>query len=300
MQIVKKKISLLINNGFDVSTQVKSIALLVSLLIFIGGIILSIQYNPGLIKDVNWVFIFIILLVGVPITVSINAIRYILTGNLIKRKIPIISALNITVFSTVANMLPLPGGVLVRIAGLKTVDISYQKGISATILVFIVWVAMTCLYAASALYLITFEVTIIEITVYVVGIVLLGLSIYLLKKMRAQIWLILLILGTELFAAATDAFRLWLCFLALSEQVDFLNSSVLTISAVVGSAISIVPAGLGLREATTALIAPIVNISASAGFVVTALNRLIGFIGIIPLVILLQFLNFKQSKFEDL
>lgn len=296
IQQIKLKIYALISNGFEVSPRSKGIVLLVSLLVFVGGIVFSVRQNPNLVKDISWSFIALILLVGVPITVCINAIRFILTGKVLRQRIPIANALNITVLSTAANMLPLPGGILVRIAGLKTVETSYKEGVSATILIFAVWAAMTCLYSASALCLMSLRFTLVSMILFFVGIVLLTVSIYTLRKMEVNTWLIFAVSGNELVATVTDAFRLWLCFLALSETTTFIQSSVLTISAVAGSAVGVIPAGLGLREAVTALIGPVVSVTATAGFVAAALNRLLGLAGILPIALVLLLRNWFRDS----
>lgn len=294
MDKVVGKIRSLFDNGFEVNQKVKTFALLISLLIFVGGLVLSVTHNPSLFKNISWPFLGLMLLIGVPVTVVINAVRYILTGRVLSQRISIINSLNITVLSTAANALPLPAGVLVRIAGLKTKTTSYKDSASATFLVFGVWAGATCLYSATALCVLSSSLTIPAIAIYILGTIILAISSNVLLKKMSSTQLLVLILANEFAAAASDAFRLWLCFIALGASTSFVVTSILAISAVAGSAVGIVPAGLGLREAVTALIGPLINVSASAGFVVAALNRCLGLVGIMPLVAILLMKNWLR------
>jgi uncharacterized membrane protein YbhN (UPF0104 family) len=63
---------------------------------------------------------------------------------------------------------------------------------------------------------------------------------------------------------------------------------VLTISAVLGSAVSIVPAGLGVRELVGAMISPLISVLPAQAFLAIALNRIFGmtfFVGLSGLVL---------------
>ena len=51
-----------------------------------------------------------------------------------------------------------------------------------------------------------------------------------------------------------DSTRIYLCLLILGVDGSFIQASVLSVSSVVGAAVSIVPAGLGIREAVAALL----------------------------------------------
>ena len=92
----------------------------------------------------------------------------------------------------------------------------------------------------------------------------------------------------ELLAVVVDAIRIYLCFSILGFSVEIFQAAVLTISAVLGSAVSIVPAGLGVRELVGAMIAPLISVLPAQAFLAIALNRIFGmtfFVGLSGLVL---------------
>ncbi|MDN3720575.1 lysylphosphatidylglycerol synthase domain-containing protein [Roseibium salinum] len=84
-----------------------------------------------------------------------------------------------------------------------------------------------------------------------------------------------------------DAMRLYFCFHALGPQVEFGQVSVLTVSGALGAAVSIVPAGLGIREAFAAVLGPAVGLTASSAYLATSLNRVFGLAMLSPIALFL-------------
>jgi hypothetical protein len=95
-----------------------------------------------------------------------------------------------------------------------------------------------------------------------------------------------------------DSARLFLCFAALGVDASFAQASGLAVAGVLGSAVSIVPAGLGVREGVAAAISPIVGLAASFGFLSAFLNRLAGLVVIAPLAAMLS-LRTSRSKVDQ-
>ncbi|NRD90096.1 hypothetical protein C8024_12460 [Sphingopyxis sp. BSNA05] len=109
------------------------------------------------------------------------------------------------------------------------------------------------------------------------------------------------IITAQLFACKAglvlvDAFRLYLCLLALNVPAEFGQASVLTVSGFVGSSFSIVPAGLGIREGVSALLGPLVGLTAAAAFLASAANRIIGLIVSAPIAGLLAWKAGDRAK----
>jgi uncharacterized protein (TIRG00374 family) len=85
-----------------------------------------------------------------------------------------------------------------------------------------------------------------------------------------------------------DAIRIYLCLAALGTDATFAQASAFAVASAAGSAVSIVPGGLGVREAVTAALAPAVGLAAAVGFLAAALNRLIGLPVMVPLALWLS------------
>ena len=87
----------------------------------------------------------------------------------------------------------------------------------------------------------------------------------------------------KLLLVATDVFRIYLCFLALGEAAHFAQAAAFAVAAVLGSAVSVVPAGLGVREAVSAGLAPLVGLAPALGFLAASLNRLLDLVTVLPI-----------------
>lgn len=124
----------------------------------------------------------------------------------------------------------------------------------------------------------------VPVAIVVTGYVILGVVLVKVSSLRYGAVIALL----ELFAVAIDAARIYLCFHILGFGVEIAQAAVLTVSAILGSAVSIVPAGLGVRELVGAGISPLIQVAPQQTFLAIALNRVFGiafFVGLASLVL---------------
>ncbi len=105
--------------------------------------------------------------------------------------------------------------------------------------------------------------------------------------------MILSLVGIKSALVLMDALRIFTCFLILGLDGTFGQASVLTVSSVLGAAVSIVPAGLGIREGAAALLAPFVALAAASAYLSTSLNRVIGLAIMAPVAL---FLGLRRKK----
>ena len=98
---------------------------------------------------------------------------------------------------------------------------------------------------------------------------------------------LLLVALTRFAMIANQSIRLLLCLLAIHVGSEFAQAAVLSVSAVVGSAVALVPAGLGIREGVAAALSPVIGLAAAAGFLATFINRLLGLAVLAPLAALI-------------
>jgi len=257
---------------------------------FVIGIVLSIRAQPQVIYNLQWLPVLWLVALTIPATIALNAWEFVLSARLIGHHIEFRSALETTIIGGVANMLPLPGGIMVRVAALKAAGASLKHGMSTTLFVAWIWFGVAFAYAGA--WMMTLGATNAGAVFLVSGIVILLISftatMRLLKKWRVTMHLTVIKLGLVLI----DAARVYLSLWALSSSSSFGQASVLTASSVVGSAISIVPAGIGIREGVAALMGPLVGLAASSAFLATSLNRLFGLATTAPVA---AFLAFQKS-----
>ncbi len=100
-------------------------------------------------------------------------------------------------------------------------------------------------------------------------------------------------LSIKLLLVFMDSARIYFCFAALGVHASFAQASGLAVAGVLGSAVSIVPAGLGIREGVSAAISPIVGLEAALGFIAVFLNRLVGLSVLTPVA---TYLSFREAS----
>lgn len=263
---------------------VRRVGVLLAAVVFFGGLSLALAARPTLFRDVD-LSVWALVLACVPLTVIINSCQFWLTASLLHVTMPPARAVLVTLLSTAANMLPLPGGSLIRIAALKSTDNTYGQGTAATILAAISWLGVTLALAGGAL--LALDLGLLGAGALAGGILALAVATFGLRAgHEATVGWMLALAVTQSVMVGIGTLRLWLCFRALGEPASALEAVVLTLAAVVAAVVGVAPAGLGVAEATAAGIAVAIGISASVAFVVAALDRISGLVVVGPLAMI--------------
>lgn len=269
------------------------VVILLAAIGFVLGLYLSYRAQPDLLANPNWGSIALVAIIGVPVILILNALELQVSANLIGQQFSFSQAAEVTVIGSAANMLPLPGGTMVRVAALKIAGASLKRSSAVTLLVSGLWVGIAFIY--SGIWICSLEITSLQwgflfiaggIAAFLVCVV---LSIRLSKKpiVLGQLTLI------KLALVVVDATRIFVCFLALGYSASYAQASALAVSSVMGAAVSVVPAGLGIREGVAALLGPVVALSAASAFLAASLNRIIGLAVIVPVAL---FLGLRRKR----
>lgn len=260
---------------------------------FILGIYLSYRAQPDLLTNLNWGFVALVSCVGVPTIVILNIFEFQTSAKLLGQRFSFAQAAEITIIGSVANMLPIPGGTVVRVAALKAGGASIKRGTSATLLVSGLWIGISFIY--SGLWLLGLGITTLNLGILFVfgGMGALAICIFLSLKLSNDWSVILQLAFLKVGLVLVDAARLFLCLLALGSMTSFGHASVLAVSGVLGAAVSIVPAGLGIREGAAAMLAPVVSVSIASAYLGASLNRIIGLAVMAPIAL---YLSLRRNK----
>lgn len=257
---------------------------------FVIGVVLSVRAQPNILSDLNWRPLLLLALICFPITLLLNTLEFEMSARLIGHRIPIGKAAETTVIGSVANLLPLPGGTIVRIAALKAAGASYKRGTYVTLLVALIWIGVAFAYAGGWILALgaTAGVGVVGLMFLIGGIAALGASVFLSVKQRGDLWQTMLLVLIKVGLVLIDAMRILLCLWAFGINAGFGQTSVLAASSVMGAAVSIVPAGLGIREGVASLLGPVVGLAASSAYLATSLNRVVGLAIMAPIAIVLS------------
>ena len=117
-----------------------------------AGLYFSVRSQPDLLARIDPRPLALVAGIGVPFIVVFNAIEFTLSAKLLGKRIPFFTAVETTVVGSAANMLPLPGGTMVRIAALKSAGSTYRHGTTVTLLIGLLWLSIAFIYAGYWIY----------------------------------------------------------------------------------------------------------------------------------------------------
>ena len=222
----------------------------------------------------------VLAVVVVPLATVANGLEYAVAARIGGHRIPLGEALEISVLSSAANLLPLPGAALVRVRAMRRRGSSYRQALAVTVLVGGAWLA-TSLVLAGVLLSARRGGTDGVAAAAVLGAGLLGLGATavgvgrLAPEGQARP-LVAGLVGAEVLAVVVAAARYLLVLAALGLDVAVEQAVALTVAGVVASALGFVPGGLGLREALAGVIGGLVGLPVATGVLAAAVDRLVG------------------------
>lgn len=277
----------------------RRLGLAAALVLFVGGSILGVVSLPEVEQQPRWELLAIVGLVGLPLTLALNAAEYQVTAAILGYRVPFAPALRIGVFATAANLLPLPGAVLVRARGIRKLGGSYGKIALSAGIVAMCFIGTTCLLAGGVL-LASGQLG-VGSPLAAVGFVLLALAYAALAAecgLRQGMRLLLAAAARATGAIVVKAGRLYLVLVALGYDARATQALTLTVAAVVVTALGVFPGGVGATEVLSAALSPLVGLSSAVGFVASAVDRLISMVGLAVLAGSVLLLDRRGGRIE--
>ena len=248
--------------------------LIAALAVFVGFMVLAVRALPKIDKPIRWELI-VVALVCVPVIVGLNALEFRLMAHFAQHHPPMLEILQITVLGSAANLLPMPGAVMVRVANLRKAGVRLTRGLNLSAIIGLAWLG-TAGVLGGAVQL--WSHTAFALTALVIGGIVLAIGTLMLARTlepRTRVAGALELLAIECGFIFMQAFRLFLVAAALRFNVSYAQTTTLMIATVAAAAIGFLPSGLGAREGIAALLAPIVGFPAAVGLVITAVDRLV-------------------------
>lgn len=258
------------------SARRRRVTLGIALALFLGGTIVGALSLPEVDAEPRWELLAVVGLVGIPLMLALNAAEYQLTGSILGYRIPFVPALRISVLASAANLLPIPGALLVRAYAIRGLGASLGQVAMSTGAVGTCFVGTAAGMAAATL------VAVGELALGGVmaaaGLVLLVLTLLLVMRergLRSGVVLTGILVAVEVGSIAVKAGRFYLVFQALGYSAGVTQALALTLAAVLATMLGFFPGGLGAAELLAAATSPLVGVSAAVGLVTTAVDRLL-------------------------
>lgn len=200
----------------------------------------------------------------------LNAIELQLCTRAAGGRMDLSPALSTSSWATIANLLPLPAGALIRGAALARGGASLAKGGTVLLLAALLWLSI-----AVAVTALVVSQSIPSMILSIVAILALILIVVWIAKMGgAGVAAGFVAVRTALLTLAIG--RIYFCFSMLGYPASIQESSAYASASVVGAIAGIAPAGAGIAEGVGAALATLMERSAAAAFLALSLNRFIG------------------------
>lgn len=243
-----------------------------ALALFVGGLVYSITTLKLEWQDLHLTSLLMLVFALGPVTIVYSAINMQVMARAIGVHVDFWHGVRVSAFAQVAELLPIPGGAIVRTAALMERGGTTGKSAGIVAAFALLWIGCAALGGGIALRsngafgpLLTLAgiVAISAITFWLAG--------------NAGWKIALIAFALRLIGLCLVATRIAVAFLVIGLLIDSADAFAFAFAIVLGSAASIVPAGLGIGEGLSALMAGPTGISTAAAFTAAAINRLAGF-----------------------
>jgi hypothetical protein len=223
--------------------------------------------------DINWALLALVASLGVPPMILLNGAEVRAAAD--QGDAEAISwhqAIGVAVAGTAANLLPIPGAALVRIEALTASGATGRSAARATIAIGTIWIALSSILAGILLLGVTAVAGAIALSVGVAA----GVTARILTRRGTSARWTLRVVTIEAGALAITALRLWAIAAALGVELQLRAAAIMAVSYAVSSAVGFFPGGLGLREAVSSGLGTLAGAPRSVGFVLSAVDRVVG------------------------
>lgn len=256
----------------QLGTGVRRVLWGLAVVVFVLAFVISLRAVPQVAVQLPWI---LFALAISPVILLLNGLEYCVAGRIIGQRIKLPEALRVSVLSSAANLLPLPGAVLVRSHALKRRGVKYRSGFAATVSIGLAWLTMSLFLAALML---AKSADFLPALAFSAGgaIAFLG-TIALLRSLATRpASAVLMVLGLETLFVIVTGIRLYSALRAVAVSATIAQGIELTVAGAVASAIGLFPGGLGLREVLAGALGPVIGLPPAAGVLGAAVDRLIG------------------------
>jgi len=222
--------------------------------------------------ELEYAPMFALLFAIIPATIAYSAINMVLMAHAAKVPLSFQQGVKVSVFAQVAEMLPIPGGAIVRTAALVQAGSSTARSAELVVGFALLWIACGGVGAGLALWDLGLPAVLLTSAS---GLAMLALASWLAWCHGFPV--ALAATGLRIVGVGLMAIRLSLAFAVLGATMRWVDAAAYAFAVILGSAAAIVPAGLGASEVLAALIAAPGGVDPALAFLAAALSRLLGF-----------------------
>ncbi len=203
-------------------------------------------------------------------------LEYDATARLLGMRATVRRALEVSIVSSAANLLPLPGSLLVTTHSLSEQGATYGTAAYATAIPGLAWLGLAGLIGGVAIMIAGNALVGVAITLGGAAALVGAYEMFRRSapaRGRPQIAARIVLIETSWIFLS--GFRLWLVLEAIGVKSTTAEVLALAVAGAMSVAIGFFPGGLGAREALIALLSPIIKLPLSEGIVLGVIDRVV-------------------------
>lgn len=228
------------------------------------------------IDDLSWEPLAALALVAVPASLLLKAAEFVVAARIAGQRPGPRLAMETAVVSSAANLLPLPGSLLITVKALADGGAGYGGAVAASAVSGAAWLGITGMIGGAAL-VVEGATAVGLIALVGGGIALVGAGAIFRSTgpNDGRPTLVLAILLVETGWLAVSGFRFTLAAAVIGVDLTVTQALALSIAGAITVAIGFLPGGLGVREALIAALSPLIGLDLETGVLLGAVDRLV-------------------------
>lgn len=209
----------------------------------------------------------------IPVSIIFNSVELQLCGKVANQSLGFRSALGYSSMATIANLLPIPASILIRGRALVSSGVGMAQAGRIIAAAAGMWLVMA--FGISGFFLTTGWIAGIITILSVVLIMVISRWI----TNRSSIATAVSFIAVRAIMLFILIARLYFSFIAIHSAKPLEEVAIYSVAGIAGTAVAIVPAGLGIAEGFGALIAEAAGSDPAAAFLALGLDRIMGLLG---------------------
>lgn len=270
VRVIEQRITTLLEAITGHAKRYRIIYTLLALVIFAGGLWLSVRSLELNNLDLQFAPLLVNLLIGAPTAIALNAVGFQLAGRIIHTNVGFVNAYRICAVATASNVLPIPAGTVFQSAALtvRGATIGRSGGI-----IVLGNLASLAIVAALVGAILSSELPLLGAMLVVISLCVLTIACMIVWRL-ANTRTATTFLALRLARTLVLVLRIQLSFMIIGLSVPLFEAAAMSGAVALGTTVALFPAGLGISESLAALTAMVLSVSSAAAFLTTAVNRM--------------------------
>ena len=242
----------------------------------VGAAVWAWRSSELTLAEVTWWPIAVAFLVVSPVTLGAKMLEYDAASRIVGVRASWRRALDVSIVSAAANLLPIPGSVIVTTRAISEQGATYGSAVVASTIPGLAWLGLSGLVGGVAIVVAGGPV--IGVLVALGGAAVTSVAAVAFRRAAGpagRVALAVRIVLIEVAWIGLSGLRFWLLLRAIAVDATVPQVLALAVAGAMSVAIGFVPGGLGVREALIAALSPIISLPVADGLLLGVIDRVV-------------------------